>query len=115
MPKPITVERGLEISILLTAIGVVLFVDGLSDAMGWWVSLGGWGFWSGGLGIVLVLVGSIWFGTIAKLRAKFERMIVEKSRAGFIRNLDELEYTAWRLPSKYDERVFEKKKDMGVK
>jgi hypothetical protein len=115
MPKPTTVERGLELSILLTVVGIVLFVDGLSDAMGWWVSLGGWGFWSGGVGIILILVGSIWLGTVLMLRKKFNVLIVENSRAAFVRALDELEYTAWRLPSKYDTMVFEKKKDMGVK
>ncbi|MCX6651685.1 MAG: hypothetical protein NT131_08560 [Methanomassiliicoccales archaeon] len=115
MSKPITVEWGLEISIILTAFGAVLLLGGLSDALDWWLDLGGWGFWVGGTGIVLLLVGLIWLIGLILRRQQFNELIVESSRAAFVKSLDELEYTAWRLPSKYDVKVIEKKKDMGVK
>jgi len=115
MPKPITVERGLEISVILTLIGAALFLEGLSDAFGWWWDLGGWGFWTGAVGIVLLLIGVIWLVMVVMRRQRFQELIVEKSKALFVRNLDELEYTAWRLPSRFDTEVVEKKKDMGVK
>ncbi|MCG7841301.1 MAG: DUF3198 domain-containing protein [Methanomassiliicoccales archaeon] len=115
MSKPITVERGLELSIITMLVGDILFVAGLSDALHWVMSLGGWGFWAGGLGILMSLVGTVWLIFILLRIKKFKLLMTEKSKAVFVRALDDLEYTAWQLPSKYAQLVDEKKSQMGVK
>ncbi|OPX58965.1 MAG: hypothetical protein A4E29_01411 [Methanomassiliicoccales archaeon PtaB.Bin134] len=115
MSKPVTVEWGLEISAVMTVSAVVLLLIGLSDVLEWWFDLGGWGFYLGAVGILLLIVGVIWFASILNRIKRFKVLMLEKSKAAFVRSLDDLEYTAWRLPSKYDSMVMEKKREMGVR
>jgi len=115
MSKPINVERGLEISVLLTIISAVLLLLGISDALDWSVDLQGWGFYTGAAGAIGVMVGAIWMISIVQRMKRFRILMEEKSKAVFVRSLDDLEYTAWRLPSKYDELLIKKKREMGVK
>ena len=115
MSKPLTVERGIELSLVMAAAGAVFLLIGLSDALKWWFDLHGWGFYLGAIGVLCLLVGVVWSISIVKRVRKFRSMMTEKSKAAFVRSLDELEYTAWRLPSKYDALVMDKKREMGVK
>jgi hypothetical protein len=46
---------------------------------------------------------------------RFHILLDEKQKAIFIKNLDDVEYLAWRLPSKYEEELIEKKRQMGVR
>jgi hypothetical protein len=115
MPKPINVERGLELSVLITVLGAFLLFLGISDALDWAVDLGGWGFYAGAVGVISIIVGVIWLLSILQRIKKFGVLMEEKSKAVFVRTLDDLEYTAWRLPSKYDDLLLKKKRDMGVK
>lgn len=115
MSKPINVERGLELSVLITVLGAVLLFLGISDALDWTVDLAGWGFYAGAAGVIMVIVGVIWSLSIVQRIRKFRVLMEEKSKAVFVRTLDDLEYTAWRLPSKYDELLLEKKRDMGIR
>ena len=115
MPKPINVERGLELSVLTSVLGAALLIIGISDALDWTVDLGGWGFYAGAAGVISLIVGVIWMLSIVQRMRRFNLLMEEKSKAVFVRSLDDLEYTAWRLPSKYDELLSEKKKKMGVR
>ena len=92
-----------------------MLIIGLSDALGKNFSLDGWGFWIAAPGVVIMLWGLVWLFYYRGNVDKFEEMVAEKSKANFVRNLDDLEYITWRLPSKYDQRLAEKKKEMGVK
>jgi len=115
MSKPINVEKGLELSVLMTVLGAVLLFLGISDVLDWVVDLRGWGFYTGAIGVLSLIIGMIWMITIVKRMKKFDLLIQEKSKAVFVRELDEIEYTAWRLPVKYEERLAQKKKEMGVR
>lgn len=115
MSKPINVERGLEISVLTSVLGVTLLFLGISDALDWVVDLAGWGFYAGAAGVIMVIVGVIWSFSILQRMRRFRILMGEKSKAVFVRTMDDLEYTAWRLPSKYDELLLEKKRDMGIR
>ncbi|MHC1710444.1 MAG: hypothetical protein AB9819_08585 [Methanomassiliicoccales archaeon] len=115
MPKPINVEWGLELSVLMTVLGAALLFLGISDALDWVMDLKGWGFYAGAAGVILLIVGVIWVISIVQRMRKFDVLMQEKSKAVFVRSLDDIEYTAWRLPSKYDELLIRKKKEMGVK
>ncbi|HNU35208.1 MAG TPA: hypothetical protein PKJ15_01315 [Methanomassiliicoccales archaeon] len=115
MPKPINVEKGLELSVLTTVLGAVLLFLGISDALNWSVNLGGWGFYAGVAGVISLIVGIVWMLSIIQRMRRFSVLIEEKSKAVFVRSLDDVEYTAWRLPSKYDDLLARKKKDMGIK
>jgi len=115
MPKPINVERGLELSVLMTVLGAVLLFLGISDALDWAMDLKGWGFYAGAVGVIALIVGVIWMISIIQRMKRFDVLMEEKSKAVFVRSLDDIEYAAWRLPSKYDELLVKKKKEMGVK
>jgi hypothetical protein len=39
----------------------------------------------------------------------------EKSKANFVRKIDDVEYLAWKLPLKFEERLSAKKKELGIK
>ena len=115
MSKPVTVEWGLEISAVTTVSAVVLLLIGLSDVLEWWFDLGGWGFYLLAVGVLLLIVGIVWFFSILSRIKRFKALMLEKSKAAFVRSLDDLEYTAWRLPSKYEDMVLEKEREMGIR
>ncbi|NLX46924.1 MAG: hypothetical protein GXY70_01940 [Euryarchaeota archaeon] len=115
MTKPISVERGLEISSLSIVLGAVLLLVGVADALDWSLDLGGWGFYAGAAGVLVMIVGVVWTVSIFQRRWRFSVLMGERSKAAFVRSLDEIEYAAWRLPSKYDELLADKKREMGVK
>lgn len=115
MSKPVSVERGLELSVIAVVAGAALFIIGLSDALGWFIDIGGWGFYSGAAGVLFLIIGTVWLISILQRIKNFRRLMLEKSKAGFVRSLDDIEYAAWRLPSKYDALLMQKKRDMGVK
>jgi hypothetical protein len=98
MPKPINVEWGLELSVLTSMLGAALLFVGISDALDWVVDLGGWGFYAGA-GVISLIVGIVWMLSIIQRMRRFSVLIEEKSKAVFVRSLDDVEYTAWRLPS----------------
>ena len=112
MAKPFFTENEGLVSILLTIVGAVLFLVSLMAVLGAdFLGLGGWDFWIGAIGVVILAVGGIWFIThLIKLK-DFKRLINVQGKKALMQNLDELEYTAWRLPEKYDKMVAEKKKE----
>jgi len=115
MSKPLTVEWGLEIAVSLIVLGAVLLIVGIMDVLHLYLDLGGWGFYSGAVGVLLLIVGIVWMVFILQRMRKFKLLFQEKSKAVFVRSLDELEYTVWRLPSKYDFLLLEKRREMGMK
>jgi hypothetical protein len=68
-----------------------------------------------GIGAILLLIGLIWFWIVAANRRKFNKLMEEKSKAAFVKKLDDVEYLAWRLPMRYEERLKDKKKQFGIK
>jgi uncharacterized membrane protein len=112
MAKPFYIEKEGPLSIVLTIIGVVLFSISLATAFGADpLGLGGWSFWVGAAGAIILIVGAIWLiAHVMKLR-DFERLFNVQGKKALMQNLDELEYTAWRLPEKYEKMVAEKKKE----
>lgn len=116
MVKPFYIERSEGLSLLLLLLGILLtagsiisFVTGMGD--GW----GGWGYWMIAIGIVLLAVGLLWIVKILVAARKFYEMLGENSKAAFIKRLDELEYTAWKLPSRYEAELLEKKREFRLK
>ena len=78
-------------------------------------TLGGWIFW--------LLLGSIvisfFFGWIFfdynKKSQTFEKLMKTDSKKEFIRNRDELEYTAAQLGPKFEDQVYEKTLELKIK
>jgi len=116
MSKPFTVQHAETLSIATLVIGVVIFTVGLLDLLNMrFAEVGTWGYWLVGIGSVLLLIGLIWLITYRLNVKKFNKMMEEKSKANFVRKIDDVEYLAWRLPLKFEERLSAKKKELGIK
>lgn len=116
MSRPVTVQYVVPFSIGLlmggsVLIGLSLYSYYIEDLF----NLGGWWFWVILAGLIMAIAGFFYlYGYLNRVR-KFKKLIAEKSKKEFVVNLDELEYTAWRLPKKYEDLVRDKKKEFGVK
>ncbi len=117
MSRPVTVQYVVPFSISFLAAGLVItglsLYDLIEDAD--LFGLGGWWFYLLVIGIIMAMVGLFYLYAYLKRVSKFKKLIAEKSKKEFVTNLDELEYTAWRLPKSYEDKVAEKKKEFGVK
>ncbi len=116
MSKPFTVQHAETLSVATLLIGVVIFAVGLLDLLNMrFVEVGTWGYWLLGIGAVMLLIGLIWLASYRLNVRKFNKLMEEKSKANFTRNMDDVEYLAWRLPLKFEERLSAKKKELGIK
>lgn len=116
MAKPFLVEKAPIVWIVISIFGLVLTllgVFGLSDSS----PFGGWGleYLLLLVGAILVLGGAVLlFGYLARVR-KFHELLSERKKAEFIKNLDDIEYLAWRLPLKFERELVEKKRELGMR
>lgn len=115
MAKPFAVERAMELSATMTLIGVVLAVISLTDISTGTASLGGWSMWALVVGFIVFAFGLYWLAGYLRNVRDFKKLIEEQSKAAFIRELDDTEYLAWKLPTQFEEELQEKKKRLGVK
>jgi len=116
MSKPFTVQHAPLLSLAILAAGAVMLIVGTLDLLGnYFLEIGAWGFWLAGIGGVMLLVGAIWFVSYRLNVRKFNKLMEEKSKALFVKRLDDVEYLAWRLPVSYEDRLATKKKEFGIK
>jgi hypothetical protein len=115
MAKPFTVERARELSALMTLAGIVLAVAGLVDISEGTASLGGWSIWALMAGLIVFAFGVYWLAGYLRNVRDFKALIEEQSKATFIKNVDDIEYLAWKLPIRYEEELVEKKKRLGIR
>lgn len=69
----------------------------------------------------LVVIGPIglivciwWLVDYIRKKRELAKLIDTPSRAKFVRNLDDIEYLAWVLPQKFEDKVLEKKKEFKL-
>jgi hypothetical protein len=115
MAKPFTVERMRELSALMTLVGIVLAVVGLVDITNGTVGVGGWSIWALIAGFIIFAFGLFWLAGYLRNVRDFKELIGEQSKATFIKNMDDIEYLAWKLPTRYEDELMEKKKRFGVR
>ncbi len=115
MPKPFLVEHALELAIGVIVLGAVLSIVSLMEFTFQNTPLGNWADWTIVVGLIAFLVGLYLLASFLRLAASFDQHMKTESRAEFKRDLDEVEYLAWRLPSRYERRLSKKKEDLGIK
>ncbi len=115
MSKPFTVEHALEIAVLVTLVGAGLSVWSIIDLTLDIGILGDWAYWTIAIGLIVFIIGIYLLGSYLKLTSQFDRYMKIPSRAEFKKEQDEVEYLAWRLPSRYGKKLEERKKDLGLK
>jgi ABC-type phosphate transport system permease subunit len=66
-------------------------------------------------GPIIVMVGSYLVGSYYIARARFEHLMVTKSKAEFLRNLPDLEDLLWDLTPDDEQRYLEKKAELRIR
>ncbi len=127
MAKRITIEYRLELSVLIviafalvTLVGVVgvFFEDSLSSSISFLsdfsTPFGAWVYWLIIVGPIGLVSGIWWLYDYFKKSRKLEDLMKTPSKAKFVRNLDDIEYLAWSLPQRFEDRVLDRKKGFGL-
>jgi hypothetical protein len=115
MPKPVLIEHAGKLSLAAVVVSGFVAVVGLADLTTQTLGLGGWAYWMVLGGMLAFLFGLYQFACHLRDLRDFNAFMAEESKATFVRSLDDVEYLAWKLPSKCEERLVEKKKQFGVK
>lgn len=107
------------LGIILTILGVLgVFVvndDSSESLKNMMDSIGNWIYWCILVGPLLLIGGGWYFFDNIKNRKEFKEHITNTSKAKFIRNLDRIEFLAWKLTPDHQEQLFEKKKEFHIK
>jgi H+/Cl- antiporter ClcA len=110
----------LLLSIFWTLVGAVgvFFEDRLPTYLSFLKDLsdpvGSWAYWLIIIGPIALIVAVWWLYDFVKKTRKLADLIDTPSKAKFVRNLDDIEYLAWSLPSRYEQTVLRKKKEFGL-
>lgn len=116
MTKPFLTERAPMLASLFLVGGLVLSALGIiglttKDVL----NLGPWDYWLVMVGVPLLLIGIIWLWIYFARVKEFRRELQEKSKANFLKKMDETEYLAWRLPMKFEKELEAKKSEFSIK
>ena len=116
MTKPFLTERAQILASLFLIVGLVfsaLGIIGLTSKD--LLNLGDWYYWLVMVGVPLLLVGIIWLWIYLVRIREFHKALQEKSKANFLKSMDDTEYFAWRLPMKYELELEAKKAEFNIK
>jgi len=86
----------------------ISFLQDLSDPFGRWSA---WIVVAAPIGLIVC---AWWYYDYVKKIRELAELIDTPSKAKFVRNLDEIEYLAWSLPQRYEDKVLTKKKDFKI-
>ncbi len=135
MAKSFLTEYRLELSVLLSIVFGLLAVIGLvgtayivisggtvtfkiPSALAFLEDLikpfGSWVTWIAAIAPIGLIVCLWWFYDYVSKTRKLSKLIDTPSKAKFVRNIDDIEYLAWLLPSRFEKRVFEKKREFKI-
>lgn len=116
MGKPFLTERAQILASIFLVGGLVLSALGIlgltSDDM---LKLGDWNYWLVMIGVPILLVGLIWLWTYLARVREFRKALQEKSKANFLKSMDDTEYLAWRLPMKFEKELDVKKAEFKLR
>lgn len=131
MAKSFLTEYRLELSALLSllfavvmAIGIIgVYLDmnannHLPSALSFLEDLatpfGNWVAWLAVIGPIAFIVCIWWFYDYVKKTRELADLIDTPSKAKFVRNLDEIEFLAWSLPQRFEDKVLTKKREFKL-
>jgi uncharacterized protein DUF3198 len=119
-------ELRYELSALILAIGVLAMVFSLTqyliprDSPDWLKSIhtaiGQYVVWEAFLGFLAVLVGSFYFVDTIRKEREFDRLISTTSKEVFVKNMKRIEELTYdHLPSAYERRFLDKRREFRIK
>lgn len=115
-----------EVSALVLAVGVLAMVFSLTQ----WVmptqspewlrsihqAIGNYVIWEGFLGFLAVLAGGFYFVDTIRKEREFERLITTTSKELFVKNMKRIEELTYdHLPSAYERRFLEKRREFRIR
>jgi hypothetical protein len=123
--KRILTTNTLYLSLIIFLLGILLTVLGISGVFyyenppeflrGILSSLGDWKYWCILLGPILLIAGGYYlFDNISK-RREFKELMDTTSKAKFIKNLDRVEFLAWKLTPEHQRQLSKKKRKFHIK
>jgi magnesium-transporting ATPase (P-type) len=125
--KNVLTEFRLELSSFLSLVfGFLTLVSVVgvffTDKLPTWLSslqdlsdpFGNWSYWIVVIGPLGLVVCIWWLYDYVKKTRELAKLIDTPSRAKFVRNIDDIEYLAWSLPQRFEDRVLAKKKEFGL-
>jgi hypothetical protein len=116
MSKPFLTERAPILASLFLIVGLVLSALGIIGLTSQDIAnAGDWDYWLAMVGVPLLLIGVIWLWVYLARVREFHRTLLEKSKANFLKSMDDTEYLAWRLPMKYEKELEAKKAGFNIK
>jgi hypothetical protein len=116
MSKPFLTERAPILAILFLIVGLVLSALGIIGLTSQDIAnAGDWDYWLAMVGVPLLLIGVIWLWVYLARVRQFRKTLQEKSKANFLKGMDDTEYLAWRLPMKYEKELEAKKAEFNIK
>lgn len=84
------------------------FLRDFSDPFGSWIA---WIVIAAPLGLIVCIW---WYYDYVKKTRELADLIDTPSRAKFVRNLDDIEYLAWSLPQRFEDKVLAKKDEFKL-
>lgn len=135
MTKSFLTEYRLELSALLSVVFGLLSVVGLIGATYIKVNgstvtfkipgglsflqdliqpFGSWVTWIAVIAPIGLIVCLWWFYDYVTKTRKLSRLIDTPSKAKFVRNIDDIEYLAWVLPNRFEQKVIKKKREFRI-
>jgi H+/Cl- antiporter ClcA len=127
LTKSILTEYRYELSGLLCVVFAIVTVIGLIGAflesslpsyLSFLADLsqpfGDWAYWFVIAGPIGLVACAWWLYDYLKKTRELSKLIDTPSKAKFVRNLDDIEYLAWNLPQRFEDKVLAKKKEFGL-
>lgn len=125
MAKSILTEYRLELSSFLSLLfgflSLVGIVGVITDGNGSLSSLdpliqpfGRWISWIAVIAPIGLIVCLWWLYDYMSKSRKLGKLINTPSKAKFVKNIDDIEYLAWNLPRKFENRVMKKKRELRI-
>lgn len=84
------------------------FLGSLSNPLGEWAT---WIVVAAPIGLIVCIW---WYYDYVRKTRELAKLIDTPSKAKFVRNLDDIEYLAWSLPQKFEDKVIKKKKELKI-
>jgi len=88
--------------------GYLSFFETFLDPLGTWVT------WIAVAAPIGLIVCAWWLYDFFKKTRELASLIDTPSKAKFVRNMDDIEYLAWTLPQRYEDKVIAKKKEFKL-
>lgn len=107
---------GVVVSGVLLLFNILMYLPDYAPSLaGISNQMGDWKYWLFIIPPLFLMICGFYLGDNVLKRRKFNKLVNTTSKANFLRNLDDIEYLAWKLTERHAAIVDEKKKEFNIK